>query len=226
MKPDRKGLLKLLIAKEGRRYILTTLLPFFYAGSIGYANGWVFAALYIIPDIAVNAALFIRTPETLRRRVMTGEPDKKQKTVISITTWMLISLLAVSGLDYRFGWSNLGFSAVIPAAIVMLSGQIIYIAALLQNAYAAKVVDIFDTQRVIDAGLYSVVRHPMYLSFTLIYISIPFMLGSVYAAIPLLAYPFILAARIGNEEALLLKELAGYREYMGKVKYRLLPKIW
>jgi protein-S-isoprenylcysteine O-methyltransferase Ste14 len=139
---------------------------------------------------------------------------------------MFIALFVVAGLDYRWGWSKMSLSVTTAAVIIMLLGYMMFAAVIFQNAYAARTVDIQENQKIITTGLYAIVRHPLYLATLLVFLPMPLILGSWFAALPMLLYPLILVSRIKNEEALLIKELDGYNAYVQKVRYRLLPFIW
>ena len=139
---------------------------------------------------------------------------------------MFIAGFVVAGLGRRFGWYMLPIGAVIAFAVIFLIAYILYAEVLRENTYLSRTIEVQENQKVIDTGLYGIVRHPMYSATLLLFLSMPLVLGSVYAFIIFLAYPFIIAARIKNEEELLKKELAGYNEYIQKVKYRLVPFIW
>ncbi|MCL4539793.1 MAG: isoprenylcysteine carboxylmethyltransferase family protein, partial [Bacteroidetes bacterium] len=139
--------------------------------------------------------------------------------------FFIISFL-IPGLDYRYQWSAVPLWLVILSTLLMVFGYVMFIAAMIQNSYASRVIEIQENQRVIDTGLYSIVRHPMYLAASILYLFSPIVLGSFYGVIPMLLLPFVLAYRIRNEEDVLVNGLEGYKEYMQKVKYRLIPHVW
>ena len=139
---------------------------------------------------------------------------------------LLLVVFIVPGLDYRFEWSHVPLWLVIIATAIMISGYLMFVLVMKQNSYASRVIEIQEGQKVIDYGLYAVVRHPMYLAGLILYGVAPLVLGSFYAMIPVIFLPFLLAYRIKHEEKVLREGLKGYEEYMKKVKYRLIPFIW
>jgi len=215
-----------MITKFGLGFLIIGIVLFISAGSMSYVNGWVFMLALAIPMAILGIFLLIRDPAALERRLLSKEPDKKQRIIIALSGLMFILVFVISGMDYRFGWSTVPFYISLTALIIMLLGYGAFVAVMTQNPYASRVVDIYDDQKITTHGLYSLVRHPMYSATLLIYLSIPFILGSWFAVIPMLIYPIVLVRRIKYEEALLIKELSGYSEYKNKVKYRLMPFIW
>ncbi|MDR1664240.1 MAG: isoprenylcysteine carboxylmethyltransferase family protein, partial [Clostridiales bacterium] len=205
--------------------IIGTIL-FLCAGSLNYINGWVFMLALFIPVSALGAVLLAKNPAVLERRLTSKEPDKSQRANISMSAAMFIAAFLISGLDYRFGWSAMPFGVTVAALAIMLAGYGMFAAVIMQNAYASRVVDVFEGQKIITSGLYSIVRHPMYTATLLIYLSMPLVLGSWFGWLPMIIYPFIIARRIRNEEALLVKELEGYAGYREKTRYRVVPLIW
>ncbi len=173
-----------------------------------------------------GVTLLIKAPDVLARRMQSSEPDKTQRAVVAISALMFIAAFVLAGLTYRFAWPGVTLGVVIAGVVVMLIGYAMFAAVILQNAYAARVVDIYENHKIITTGLYALVRHPMYTASILLFLAIPFALGSWIAALPMLLYPFLITRRIKNEEALLVRELDGYAEYTPNVKYRLLPLVW
>ncbi len=202
------------------------LLLFIPAGTLNYLNAWLFIALLFIPMFIVGVVLLFRSPELLEKRLKQKETEKQQKIVILLSLIMFVGGFVLCGFDYRFGWSKLPFLVSMVAAAVMFIGYIMYAEVLRENAYLSRTVEVSEDQKVIDTGLYGVVRHPMYFSTILLFVSMPLVLGSLYGFLLFLLYPFLLVGRIKNEEAVLKEGLPGYDEYMKKVKYRLIPFIW
>ena len=167
-----------------------------------------------------------KKPELLRKRLNVKEEQSEQKIVIVLSGVMFLAAFIVAGLNYRFGWIVLPNWIVYVATAVFLLGYILYAEVLRENAYLSRTVEIQENQKVIDTGLYGIVRHPMYSVTLLLFLSMPLVLGSIYSFLIFLAYPFIIAKRIKDEEKLLEKELDGYVQYKQKVKYRLIPFIW
>lgn len=205
---------------------LVGALIFLPAGTLDYLNGWLFMAILFVPMFVAGIVMMFVNPELLKKRLNAKEKQKEQDTVVKLSGLMFIAGFVVAGLGRRFGWYMLPIGAVIAFAVIFLIAYILYAEVLRENTYLSRTIEVQENQKVIDTGLYGIVRHPMYSATLLLFMSMPLVLGSVYAFIIFLAYPFIIAARIKNEEELLKKELAGYNEYIQKVKYRLIPFVW
>ncbi|MBI9098138.1 MAG: isoprenylcysteine carboxylmethyltransferase family protein [Spirochaetaceae bacterium] len=202
-------------------------LLFISAGTFRYWNTWLFLAAFFIPDILLIIYLFFKDPELLRKRLNSDEKEKVQALVSLLYRLTGVLVMLLSGLNYRFGWSEVPIPAVIGAAVIMVLGFSLSGVVMRQNRFASRTIEIQNGQKVIDTGLYSVIRHPMYLSGLLLYCPMPLVLGSVYVFIlTLIITPFLMAIRILNEEKVLKEQLAGYEEYMQKVPYRMIPFIW
>ena len=226
MEAKRSVLALRMIVRFAMGFLLIGALLFVSAGSLGYINGWIFMLTLAVPMVVFGITLLIKAPAVLARRMQAKEPDKTQRAVVAASALIFIAAFVLAGLNYRFSWPGVPLGVAIAGIAVMLAGYALCAAVIMQNAYAARVVAVHENQRIITTGLYALVRHPMYAAIILLYIAMPFVLGSWIAVLPMLFYPFIIARRIENEEALLARELDGYAEYMRKVKYRLLPLIW
>ncbi len=202
------------------------LLFFWPAGTFDYWQAWLWMAVLFLPLMGMFLYLIQRDPALLERRVRTGETRPEQKRIIAVSALFLILIFLLPGLDKRFGWSSVPIWLVLLADAIVLAGFLLNFLVLRINTYASRVVEIQEGQRVITSGPYFLVRHPMYLSIILILLATPVALGSYWGILPTLAYLPLLAARAKNEEELLVNELAGYREYMQKTRYRLFPGIW
>ncbi|MBE6600244.1 MAG: isoprenylcysteine carboxylmethyltransferase family protein [Ruminococcaceae bacterium] len=207
-------------------FILVGLLIFLPAGTFSFFNGWLFMGLLFVPMFFAGIVMMFKDPNLLRSRLDAKEKQREQSTVIKLSGLMFLSGFIVAGLDFRFNWLTLPRGVVIGAAIVFLVAYILYAEVLRENAYLSRTIEVQEGQKVIDTGLYGIVRHPMYSATLLLFLSMPLVLGSVYSFLIFLAYPFIIGKRIKGEEEFLEKELNGYREYKKKVKYRLVPFIW
>lgn len=214
------------ITKLSLGVALVGLLIFLPAGSFSFANGWLFMGLLFVPMFLAGMVMMFKNPELLKKRLDAKEEQKEQRLVVKLSGLMFLAGFIVAGLDFRFDWYALPKSVVVCAAAVFLTAYILYAEVLRENTYLSRTVEIQENQKVIDTGLYSIVRHPMYSATLLLFLSMPLVLGSIYAFLIFLVYPFVIAKRIKSEEELLEKELAGYREYKQKVKYRLIPFIW
>lgn len=214
------------LAKFTPGVILVGLLIFLPAGTFSYFNGWLFMAILFIPMFIAGIVMMFKNPLLLSKRLSAKEKQKEQGVVVKLSGLMFIAGFVVAGLGYRFSWYGLPTGVSIGGAVAFLVAYVLYAEVLRENTYLSRTIEVQENQKVIDTGLYSVVRHPMYSVTLLLFLSMPIVLGSVYSFIIFLSYPFIIAKRIKNEEELLEKELTGYREYKQKVKYRLIPFIW
>lgn len=206
--------------------ILTGVLLFLPAGSFSYWNGWLLMAILFVPMIVAGLIMMKKSPELLKKRLSAKEEQSEQKTVIVLSGLMFLAAFIVAGLNFRFGWITLPNWIVYAAAAVFLLGYMLYAEVLRENAYLSRTVEIQEDQKVIDTGLYGIVRHPMYMSTFLLFLSMPLVLGSVISFVIMLAYIPIIAKRIRNEEQVLEEGLEGYSEYRNRVKYKVIPHIW
>ena len=215
------GIVKFLLG------ILIVALPLFLsAGTFAYWNAWLFMEILFIPMFIAGLILMKKNPYLLEKRLNAKEEQSEQKTVIALSGIMFLLGFVVAGLDYRFQWIKLPEWLVIAGAVVFLTAYGLYAEVLRENTYLSRTVEVQENQKVIDTGLYGIVRHPMYAVTVILFLSMPIVLGSVISFMVFLAYPFIIAGRIKNEEKVLEEGLAGYKEYKQKVKYRLIPFIW
>lgn len=221
-----RHLLKTALFKFVIGFIMLGILLFFPAGSFTFWNAWLFISLLFLPMIALGIILWLKASDLLEKRLNTKERETEQKEVIAGSLIMFILGFVLAGLDFRFKWSLVPDWLVIIVSIVFLAGYLLYAEVMRENAYLSRTVEVQENQTVIDTGLYGLVRHPMYFATLLMFLSIPFILGSLFAVPIFLIYPFLIIKRIMNEEAILAEELAGYKEYQKKVNYRLLPYIW
>ena len=206
--------------------ILIAALIFLPAGSLKFANGWLFIGLLFIPMLAVGVALAVKNPSLLEKRLNAKEKESEQKAVLAVSGLMFISGFVIAGLNYRFQWWMLPRWAVIAASVVFLLSYAMYAEVLRENTYLSRTVEVQENQKVIDTGLYGIVRHPMYSATVLMFLAVPLVLGSPISFLIFLIYPFMLVKRIRNEEEVLARELPGYTVYKQKVKYRMIPLIW
>ncbi len=206
--------------------VLVGLLIFLPAGTLSFFNGCLFMGILFLPMFFAGIVMMFKNPELLRKRLDAKEKESEQSLVVKLSGLMFLAGFIVAGLGFRFDWYILPKGISIGASIVFLFAYVLYAEVLRENTYLSRTIKVEENQKVIDTGLYSVVRHPMYSVTLLLFLSIPLVLGSVFSFIIFLVYPFIIAKRIKNEEQLLEKELNGYKEYKQKVKYRLIPFIW
>jgi len=206
--------------------ILIGLLIFWPANTLNYWNGWLFMGLLFIPMFIAGIVMMIKSPELLKKRLNAKEKENEQKQVLLFSGLMFLVGFIIAGLNYRYSWIILPNSVVIVSSVIFILAYIIYAEVLRENAYLSRTIEVQENQKVVDTGLYGIVRHPMYAATILLFLSMPLVLGSIISFIIFLVYPFIIAKRIKNEEEVLEKELDGYSEYKKKVKYRMIPFIW
>lgn len=206
--------------------LFMAVLVFWPAGSLRFWNGWLMIGLLFIPMLILGIVLFIKAPELLKKRLNAKEKSADQQGVVAVSGLMFLVGFIVAGLDHRLSWSTVPDWVVIAASAVFLISYALYAEVMRENAYLSRTIEVQDGQRVIDTGLYGVVRHPMYAVTLWLFLAIPLILGSWYALILFVVYPAVIAVRIRGEEKLLEEELPGYKEYKKKVKYRMIPFIW
>jgi len=206
--------------------ILIGLLIFLPAGSLNFFNGWLFMGVLFIPITFAGIVMMLKNPALLEKRLDAKEKQKEQSVVVKLSALMFLTGFIIAGLNYRFGWHILPKAVAISASVIFLIAYILYAEVMRENTYLSRTIQVQENQKVIDTGLYGIVRHPMYTATLLLFLAIPLILGSIYSFIIFLAYPFIIAKRIKAEETLLEKELEGYIQYKKKVKYRLIPFVW
>jgi len=223
---SRKRLFWITLARLLSGAILVGVILFWPAGTLRYWEAWLYIGLLFGPAIAVSMVLLVRDPALLERRMRSREREAAQKTVILLSSILLIAMYLIPGLDRRYGWSTVPTLVVILADGVALAGYVLFILTIRANRYASRVVEVQENQPVISSGPYALVRHPMYTAVTLIFGASPLALGSWWALIPAALLPLILVARIANEEKLLVEGLPGYAAYRQKVRYRMIPFVW
>lgn len=206
--------------------VLVGLLVFLPAGTIAFMNGWLFMGILFIPMFLAGIVMMFKNPELLKRRLNAKEKQAEQNLVVKLSGLMFLAGFIVAGLNYRFAWHVLPAAVSVGAAAVFVCAYALYAEVLRENTYLSRTIEVQENQKVIDTGLYGVVRHPMYSATLLLFLAMPLILGSVISFVIFLAYPFIISSRIRHEERFLAEELDGYRAYQKKVRYRLIPFIW
>ena len=214
------------IAKFILGVVLVGVLIFLPAGTLHYGGGWLLMGILFVPMFAAGLVMLAKNPDLLRSRLDAKEKQKEQRLVVKLSGLMFLAGFVVAGLGVRFGWYILPRWVSLCAAAAFLLAYVLYAEVLRENTYLSRTIEVQQGQKVIDTGLYGIVRHPMYSATLLLFLAMPLVLGSVYAFLIFLVYPFIIAARIRGEEAFLEQELDGYAAYKQKVKYRLVPLIW
>lgn len=206
--------------------MLLGILLFVPAGSLNWPEGWLLMALLFLPMLVAGIVLMVKNPALLARRLNSRESEPAQRQVVALSALMFVAAFVTAGLNKRFGWIVMPRWSELVAAALFLMGFLMYGEVLRENEYLSRTVEVAEGQRVVDTGLYGVVRHPMYASTLLMFLSMPLVLGSPVSLAIMLIYPVLIVRRIRNEEELLKRDLPGYGEYMQKVKYMLIPGIW
>ena len=202
------------------------ILIFAPAQTINYWNGWLLMGLLFIPMFIAGIIMIIKSPNLLEKRLNAKEKEQEQKKVILYSGLMFLSGFIIAGLNYRYNWIMIPNIVVIISSIIFILAYIIYAEVLRENEYLSRTIEVQENQKVIDTGLYGIVRHPMYGATILLFLTMPLILGSIISFVIFLIYPFIISKRIKNEEEVLERELVGYTEYKNKVKYKMIPFIW
>ena len=201
-------------------------LIFVPAGSLEYWNGWLFMGILFIPMFIAGIILMIKNPKLLKKRLNAKEDEREQKTVVILSGLMFLIGFIVSGLNFRFNWIKIPDIVIIISSVLFVIAYILYAEVLRENTYLSRTIEVQENQKVVDTGLYGIVRHPMYAVTILLFLTMPLILGSIISFVVFLAYPMIISKRIKNEEQVLEKDLKGYAEYKEKVKYKVIPFIW
>ena len=202
------------------------LIFFVPAGTLDYWEAWVYCAVLLVPCVFVLTYLLRKDPELLARRIRLNEKEPAQRRIIRASSLIFFTGFLIPGLDHRFGWSDIPVEAVLAANVLVIVGYALVFLVFKENPFASRVVEVEPDQRVISTGPYALVRHPMYLGTSIMWLATPIALGSYWALPVFLFLPIVLVYRIMNEEEVLLRELPGYREYTQTVRYRLIPGIW
>lgn len=216
-----QGLLKMLSGM-----LIVALVLFLPAGSWNYFNGWLFCGLLFLPMLVLGALLLWKAPALLEKRLNTKEQEKPQMAVVAVSSLLFLAAFVAAGLDFRFGWTHVPIWLVCLAAVLQLAAYGLYAEVMRENAWLSRTVEVQENQKVIDTGLYGIIRHPMYTATILLFLAMPLVLGSWVSFAIMLLYPVVIVFRIRNEEQVLETGLAGYREYKQRVRCRLLPFIW
>ena len=221
-----KGLLKEAIIKYLAGVVLLALLLFIPAGNWKWNHGWIFMAVLFVPMLIAGIIMYLKAPDLLRSRLNAKEKESEQKDVIKGSGLMFLTAFLVAGLNERFHWTALSAPVVIMGIVLFLLSYLMFGEVLRENRYLSRTIEVTENQKVVDTGLYGIVRHPMYSATVILFLSMPLILNCWPSFLIMLVYIPLIVKRIGNEEEVLEKELEGYREYKQKVKYRLIPYIW
>lgn len=206
--------------------IILGVLLFLPAGSFHYWQGWLLMGILFIPMFIAGLMMMAKNPELLRKRLNAKEKEAEQKAVVAMSGLLFITAFVIAGLNWRFGWSVLPECLVWVSALLFLTSYLLYAEVMRENTYLSRTIEVQDSQKVIDTGLYGIVRHPMYLATTVMFLAMPLVLNSPISFLIMLGYIPVIAKRIGNEEAVLEKGLEGYEDYKKKVRYKMIPFLW
>ena len=206
--------------------IILGVLLFLPAGSFHYWQGWLLMGILFIPMFIAGLMMMAKNPELLRKRLNAKEKEAEQKAVVAMSGLLFITTFVLAGLNWRFGWSVLPEWLVWVSALLFLTSYLLYAEVMRENTYLSRTIEVQDSQKVIDTGLYGIVRHPMYLATTVMFLAMPLVLNSPISFLIMLGYIPVIAKRIGNEEAVLEKGLEGYKDYKKKVRYKMIPFLW
>jgi len=221
-----KGLLTQSLTKFFLGVILLGVLLFLPSGSFRYWQGWLLMGILFVPMFVAGLVMMAKNPELLRKRLNAKEKEAEQKTVVALSGMLFFAAFVVAGLNWRFDLLVLPDWAVWVAAGLFLASYLLYAEVLRENAYLSRTIEVQEGQKVIDTGLYGIVRHPMYMATTVLFLAMPLVLASPLSFLIMLGYIPVIAKRIRNEETVLEEGLEGYRDYEKRVKYRIIPRIW
>ncbi|MDO5326568.1 MAG: isoprenylcysteine carboxylmethyltransferase family protein [Clostridia bacterium] len=206
--------------------VLVGLVLFLPAGTLAYKQAWLLIGILFIPMFIAGLIMMKKSPDLLKKRLDAKEEQSEQKAVIALSGLMFLAAFVVAGLNFRFGWIVLPAWVSLAAAVIFLLAYALYAEVLRENVWLSRTIEVQENQKVIDTGLYGIVRHPMYMSTLLLFLSMPLVLGSVLSFVIMLAYVPIIAKRIRNEEKVLESGLEGYTEYKKRVRYKVIPFVW
>ena len=206
--------------------IVVGLLLFISAGTIRFPQAWLLIGILFVPMFAAGLIMMQKKPDLLRKRLNAREEESEQKTVIVLSGMMFLASFILAGLNFRFKWLVMPRGVSIAAAVIFLIAYILYAEVLRENEYLSRTIEVQEDQKVVDTGLYGIVRHPMYMTTLFLFLSMPLILGSLISFLIMLVYIPIIARRIRNEEAVLERGLDGYTDYKRRVRYKVIPHIW
>ena len=207
-------------------FVLVGVLIFLPAGTVHYPCGWLLLAVLFVPMFIAGVVMLLRSPELLKKRLDAKEKETEQKSVVALSGIMFVGAFVVAGLNFRYAWIVMPSWVVWSAVVLFLLSYVVYAEVLRENAYLSRTIEVQDGQKVVDSGLYGIVRHPMYSATVFLFLSMPLVLGSLPSFVIMLVYIPLIIKRIRNEEKVLSNGLSGYAGYCKKVKYRLFPFVW
>ena len=221
-----RNLLIQALVKLSAGIILVGLMVFLPAGSFGYWQGWLLMGVLFVPMLIAGVVMMVKNQGLLRKRLDAKEKEGEQKRVVALSGVLFVVSFVTAGLNWRYGWWMLPEWAVWTAAAFFILSYTLYAEVLRENEYLSRTIEVQKGQKVIDTGLYGMVRHPMYLATVIMFLSMPLVLGSPISFVIMIGYFPVIAKRIRNEEEVLAAGLDGYKEYQMRVKYKVIPFIW
>lgn len=221
-----RNLLIQALVKLSAGIILVGLMVFLPAGSFGYWQGWLLMGVLFVPMLIAGVVMMVKNQGLLRKRLDAKEKEGEQKTVVALSGVLFVVSFVTAGLNWRYGWWMLPDWVVWVAAAIFILSYTLYAEVLRENEYLSRTIEVQKGQKVIDTGLYGIVRHPMYLATVIMFLSMPLVLGSPISFVIMIGYFPVIAKRIRNEEEVLAAGLDGYKEYQMRVKYKVIPFIW
>lgn len=221
-----KSLLTQALIKLVSGLLLICILIFLPAGSFSFWQGWLFIGILFIPMLIAGVILMRKNPDLLRKRLDAKEKESEQRTVVAMSGFLFLAAFIIAGLNWRFGWWLIPDWAVWVATGMFLCSYVLYAEVLRENTYLSRTIEVQKGQKVIDTGLYGIVRHPMYMATIILFLSMQLVLASPISFFIMLGYIPVIAKRINNEEHVLEEGLDGYKEYKEKVKNKIIPGIW
>lgn len=222
----KKSLLLQALTKFLLGVVILGVLIFLSVGSFRFWNGWLLMGVLFVPMFVAGLILLAKNPQLLAKRLNAKEEQQEQKMVVALSGILFVAVFVLAGLNWRFRWCILPNWVVWIATVLFLLSYILYAEVLRENTYLSRTIEVQENQKVIDTGLYGIVRHPMYMATTLLFLSMPLVLGSLVSFFVMLLYLPLIVKRIRNEERVLEMGLEGYKEYKKKVIYRMIPFIW
>ncbi len=223
---DKKKLFLQAVGKFLLGVFIVSLLLFLPAGSVQYWQGWLLMGILFVPMFCAGLVMMAKNPELLKKRLSAKEEQKGQRAVVKLSGLLFIAAFIVAGLNWRFGWCVLPDWAVWVSAGLFLICYLLYAEVLRENTFLSRTIEVQENQRVIDTGLYGIVRHPMYMATTVLFLAMPLVLASPLSFLIMLLYLPLIARRMKNEEMVLEEGLEGYKEYKRRVRYKVIPFIW
>ena len=206
--------------------VIVAILIFLPAGSLEYWQGWLFMATLFVPILVAGVVMLVKSPSLLESRLKAKEGQREQDVVVKLSGLLFIAAFVVAGFNWRYAWLVLPDWIVWSAAVVFILCYLLYAEVMRENAYLSRTIEVQEGQRVVDTGLYGVVRHPMYTATTLLFLAMPLVLASPISLLIMLLYIPLIVVRIIHEERYLKVNLEGYTEYTKRIRYRLIPYIW